>query len=78
VQLSVILEGFGVLIKEGVIDIRPIALLSSGLIRSLWNKFEPVKDGARRELGWSRLFIEFEYLYNELIKFHKENPDVPM
>ena len=58
--------------------IRSIALLSSGLIRKMWDKFVPIKDEVRSELGWSRLFIEYEYLYDELMKFHKEHPEVPM
>ena len=71
-------EGIGVLVKEGLLDIRPITLLSSGIIRSMWEKFDPIKYEVRKELEWPRLFIECEYLYYEIMKFHKEHPEITM
>jgi hypothetical protein len=71
-------EGMGVMVKEGLLDIRVVALYSSGIIRKLWEQFIPIKDEVRRQLQWPRLCIEVEYLYNELLKFHKEHPEVPM
>ena len=52
-------------------------ILSSGLIRTMWEKFIPIKDEVRRELYWSRLLIEVEYLYDELLKYHEKHPDIP-
>ena len=70
-------EGIGILVKEGLLDIRVVALLASGLIRTMWEKFIPIKDEVRKELYWSRLLIEVEYLYDELLKYHEEHPEIP-
>jgi hypothetical protein len=69
-------EGLGVLVKENLLDIRVVALLLTGLVTTFWDKFIPIIDEVREAFGEPRLFIEAEYLYNQLIKYTKEHPEI--
>jgi len=69
-------EGLGVLVKENLLDIRVVALLLTGLVIQFWDKFIPVIDEAREAWGSPRVFIEAEYLYNQLMKYIKEHPEI--
>ncbi len=69
-------EGLGVLVKENLLDIRIVALLLTGLVIQFWDKFIPIIDEVREARGEPRLFIEAEYLYNQLMKYTKEHPEI--
>lgn len=69
-------EGIGVLVKEGYLDIRLIALLICGLTRNFWEKLKPIKDEARADMNFIRWMSETEYLYNELLKYLDEHPEL--
>ena len=69
-------EGLGVLVKENLLDIRVVALLMTGLVTGFWDKFIPIIDEARNTRGSPRLFIETEYLYNQLMKYIEEHPEI--
>jgi hypothetical protein len=71
-------EGVGVLVREGFLDIRLVALLMTGNIRNFWDKTAPIINEFRTASNWPRLLIETEYLYNELMKYHKQNPDLEL
>jgi hypothetical protein len=61
-------EGLGVLVKEGYLPIRLVALLLTGMTRSFWEKLMPIKDEIRVEAGYVRWMSETEYLYDELLR----------
>ena len=69
-------EGLGVLVRENLLDIRVVSLLLTGLVIQFWEKFIPVIDGAREAWESPRVFIEAEYLYNQLKKYIKEHPEI--
>ena len=69
-------EGLGVLVKENLLDIRIVALLLTGLVIRFWDKFIPIIDEAREAFGSPRFYIETEYLYNQLMKYIEEHPEI--
>jgi hypothetical protein len=69
-------EGLGILVKEGLLDIRIIALFMTGTFREFWGKLMPVISEFRTLTEWPRAFIETEYLYQELTKYLKEHPEL--
>jgi len=68
-------EGVGVLVKEGRLDIRWVALLMAGMVRDMWEKLEPVIEAYRAHTR-ERMASESEYLYNELMKYLEEHPEL--
>jgi hypothetical protein len=69
-------EGMGVLVKEGLLDIRFLALHLNGATQLAWKAFDPIIDDLREKWNAPRAFSEFEYIYNELIKYNKEHPEL--
>ena len=70
------MEGMGVMVREGYIDIRLIALMSSGGIKRLWRKFQPMTYEWREKYDWPRALIEFEYLYDTLMDYAEKHPEL--
>jgi len=68
-------EGVGVLVKEGLLDIRMVALLMTGPVKSYWEKIVPIVEKYRERDNYPRMVSETEYLYNELMKYISENPE---
>jgi hypothetical protein len=75
-QLTIYFEGLGVLIKEGHLNIRYVALLISGVTRVFWEKMGPIVLEARDRLGVPAFMSETEYLYTELMKYLEANPNI--
>jgi len=69
-------EGLGTMIREGLIPIRYVALLQAGVTRKLWEKFTPLITYMRELLEQPRIASEWEYLYNELMKYMEEHPEI--
>jgi hypothetical protein len=69
-------EGIGVLVRENLVDIRLVSLLSSGLITGFWEKFGPYFLQYREKFDYPRLCIEFEYLNNRIIEYGREHPEL--
>ena len=69
-------EGIGVLVKEKFLDIRLVALMLCGNTRFFWEKLKPFVDEARVDLGYERWMSETEYLYDELLKYLGEHPEL--
>ncbi|MCX6653762.1 MAG: hypothetical protein NTY03_01440 [Candidatus Bathyarchaeota archaeon] len=66
-------EGLGVLVHEGLVDIRLVARYIGGTYKSIWERWGPAIKAAR--LGWNhpRMGVESEYLYDRLIEFGEKN-----
>lgn len=66
--------GLGVLVKEGYVSIRLVALLMTGTTRMLWERLYKswVKEG-REKMSYRRFRSEAEYLYNELMTYVGEH-----
>ena len=69
-------EGLGVFVKEGLVDIRLIALTMTFMTRTLWEKLAPVINESRKRMNYPRQMSEFEYLYDELMKYIEEHPEL--
>ena len=69
-------EGLGVLVRKGYLDIEMVALLICGMTRHFWEKLIPIKEQVRAESGFSRWLSETEYLYDELMKYLAEHPEL--
>ena len=69
-------EGLGTMVKEGLIPIRYVALLQAGVTRQLWEKYAPYFEQVRVTWEQPRISSEWEYLYNELIKYMEEHPEL--
>ena len=69
-------EGLGVLVKEGFLPIRLVALLLTGMTRSFWEKLKPIKDEVRVDAGYVRWMSETEYLYDELLRYIGEHSEL--
>jgi len=68
-------EGIGVLVREEYIDIKIVAGLMGGVVKGDWEKIREHTYKMREILGFPRLWIEWEYLYNALMKYAEENPE---
>ena len=75
-DLGMYFEGIGVLVKDGLLDIRYVALLIAGVTRGFWEKMGPIFIEQRVRYGYPRIFSETEYLYNELMKYMEEHPEL--
>jgi hypothetical protein len=69
-------EGLGVFVKEGLVDIRMIALTMTYMTKSYWEKHAPVVYESRKRHDYPRMLSEFEYLYDELMKYLEEHPEL--
>jgi len=69
-------DGLGVLVMEGLLDIRLVALLMGGRVRPWGEKIMPILDDGRKAMGFRRWLSEAEYLYNELIKYTDLHPEL--
>ena len=76
-RVGMFYEGLGVLVKEGYIDIRLLALLMTGMTRTWWETVcqSWIVDG-RVKRNFPRFMSESEYLYNELMKYIKEHQEL--
>ena len=70
-------EGVGVLVKEGYVDIRLVALLMTGMIRGWWERiYKSWIEEGREKINMKRWMSEAEYLYDELMKYIDEHPEL--
>jgi hypothetical protein len=69
-------DGLGVLVKEGLLDIRLVALLMCGRVRQYGEKILPILDDGRKAMGFRRWLSEAEYLYRELIMYVEVHPEL--
>ena len=70
------MEGLGVLVREKLVSIRLVTLFSSGSIRMGWEKLKPYIMESRKRLNWPRYGIEYEYLYNAMIEYAEQHPEL--
>jgi hypothetical protein len=69
-------EGVGTLVRENMLSVRWVALLFGSWTRMFWEKIAPVAEDVRLYSKAPRTFSETEYLYNELMKYMKEHPEL--
>lgn len=59
-------EGVGVLVEEGLIDIKLVSKLFSGDLKTHWEKFRSYIYDARERRNYPQFFDKTEYLYNRI------------
>ena len=76
-RVSFFYEGVGVLVKEGYVSIRLVALLMTGMTRLWWEGLykSSIVEG-RKLMNSLRWMSEAEYLYEELMKYIEEHPEL--
>ena len=67
-------EEYGVYVKEGMLNIRPIVLLSGGSFTRSWELYESLIHEHRKRINEPRWFIEAEYLYGKIQEYYKKHP----
>jgi hypothetical protein len=77
-QLAVLFEGLGVLLEQGLINIKMVDRLFGPTLNQLWVRMKPVIYGMRESIGEPFFFSHFEYLLNKLedyrVKTHRIIP----
>jgi hypothetical protein len=71
------LEGVGVLLKRGFIDIEMVDDLLSIVVRLYWEKYGSIVQGSREMLGEPKLMADTEYLYREIRKRYDQEQAEP-
>jgi hypothetical protein len=74
--LSSFYEGLGVFVKEGLVDIRMVALTMTYMTTRYWERIAPIVYEGRKRNNYPRFLSEFEYLYDELVKYLDEHPEL--
>lgn len=68
------LEGIGVLVKENYLAVDTIAALMSVSVKRYWEKYEPIILHYRSNSP--RNYSELEYLYNNLMRYYEDHPEL--
>ena len=70
------LELFGVYVREGLLDIRFVCLLSGGTIVESWEKYQGIFREWRVRYNRPRDWVEAEFLYNRAVDYFKKHPEL--
>jgi hypothetical protein len=73
---SMQMEGIGVMVKRGLLNIGLIADAVSGVIVDDWEKVEPIVREYRVRESFPHFQEYHEYLYNEVKKYKGEHPEL--
>jgi len=70
-------EGLGVMVKEGYLSIRLVALMWAGVTRMFYEYIlEPIVEEGREQTKYPRLWSETEWLCKKLIRYMEEHPEL--
>ena len=69
-------EGIGVIVKEGLLNVRWVALMWGGPTTKYWRLMEPIMEDLREHHEYPRMQIETEYVCREVIKYMEEHPEL--
>jgi hypothetical protein len=69
-------EGLGVYVRDGLIDVRLVALTMTAPIVMTWEKYAPMMMHTRERLNQPRFWSEFEYLYDKVQRYNKEHLNI--
>lgn len=75
-KLMTFYQGISVILQEGFIDIRPVINLLGSTPRYTWEKLIPVVDDVRKHYGSQRVWIQQEYLYNRIMSYLEDHPEL--
>ena len=69
-------DGIGVMVKRDLVDIGMVYDLIADSIIVMWEKIGPIFKNTRERVQNPYLYDDFEYLYDEIIKYRKEHPEL--
>ena len=70
-QVAILFDGVGVLLEQGLIDIKMADMLFGATLNLLWVRMKPVIYAMREGLKEPAFFRHFEYLVNSLDEYRK-------
>ena len=73
IREAVFFEGLGVLVREGLIDVRLVSLFLYGEVKLFWEKWGPFMREQRIVANYPRAWIEAEYLYDRVMDYGRSN-----
>jgi len=68
-------EDLGGFVRGGYLSLPIIASTTTGPIMLAWELIAPVIEDLREGTNNPRIWSELEYLYNEVVRYHKEHPE---
>jgi len=71
-----VLEMWGVYVREGILDIRLVCLMSGGTIKESWEKYKVIFEEGRVRYNRPRDWIEAEYLYTRVVDYQAKHPEL--
>ena len=74
--LANIYDGVGALLREGLLNVRMVALVDAKYIIWDWEKYKDVIYNQRKRDNDRRYRSEWEYLYNTIMKYLEEHPEL--
>ena len=74
--LGVYFEGLGVLVRLGLVPIHYIAYFITNMTRTYWEKQATFIEEFRARENVPRALSEVEFLYDELMKYLEEHPEL--
>ena len=69
-------EDLGGFVRGGYLSIPIIAYTTTGPIRLAWEAIAPIIEDWREATHNPRNFSELEYLYKEIMRYHREHPEL--
>ena len=75
-RISTICNSTGALLREGLLNVRIIALVATRMIIVYWKKHEDVIHNFRERRNDRSYRVEWEYLYNTTMKYLDEHPEL--
>lgn len=70
------LEQYGVYVREGLLDVRLVCLMSGGTIKEAWEKYRGMFEEWRLRYDRPRDWIEAEYLYERVVDYLAKHPEL--
>ena len=74
--LAHLYTGIGTLLREGLLNVRLVVLVTAIAIIRDWEKYEDVIYEWRKRTNNRTLWSEWEYLYNTIMKYLQEHPEL--
>ena len=68
--------GVGVIVRENLVGIRLISQLMSNNVKGFWEQVAPIVEEGREHWYGPNWIKDIEYLYNELMKYAEEHPEL--
>jgi hypothetical protein len=69
-------SAIGDLVKKGILPLEIVESIVGVAVVPLWEKWDKIIKQLRIDYGMPRIFEDFEYLYNRLLKYYEVHPEL--